>query len=549
MDVTLPNGKVISGVPDGTTKDVIMQKAISAGLATQEDFGMQQQPAVAEQQQSVIEQPETQESNIGQDIIGGLETAATIASGAIAEPLAGIRGIYEQVTGGDATKAIEETREALTYEGGKESKQQLKSIGETLAPVGEALSYAETYLGESVLGATGSPALAAAAHTLPTAALELLGLKSASKIKAKPSLPSKRQIKQAVIESAPEVDAIKNASRSIYKEIDDSGATIKPEAINKLVNTIEVKTRRKGLDPRVTAQASGALDALKDIKNTPQPITELDIQREIAGKVAGLKDSGEAMLGNIIIDEIDDFMDSMTPKDMTKGSADIGKKYKSARKLWGRAKRSEMINDAVKLGERRAAGAEAGIRNEIGNLLNRKGSSKYIPADERAIMEDLVKGDFAQNMTRLIGKTGLSIDRSPNVFQSIIAGGGLGSYFGGGVGALAVPAVGTVSKAIAQKLTRNKASFLDSVVRSGTDANKISKAYLKAVPKNKRNTQDLADLLSDPKLNLDELEMIANKTFQDAVNLAKGRRDVVLAAGLLTGSATSEANRPQETQE
>lgn len=38
MNVTLPNGQVITGVPEGTTKDQVMQKAISGGLATMEDF-------------------------------------------------------------------------------------------------------------------------------------------------------------------------------------------------------------------------------------------------------------------------------------------------------------------------------------------------------------------------------------------------------------------------------------------------------------------------------------------------------------------------------
>ena len=38
MDVRLPNGQTIKGIPDGTPKDVIMQKAISAGIATEKDF-------------------------------------------------------------------------------------------------------------------------------------------------------------------------------------------------------------------------------------------------------------------------------------------------------------------------------------------------------------------------------------------------------------------------------------------------------------------------------------------------------------------------------
>jgi len=44
MNVTLPNGKIIRGVPEGTSKDQIRQKAISSGLATAEDFGQAPQP-------------------------------------------------------------------------------------------------------------------------------------------------------------------------------------------------------------------------------------------------------------------------------------------------------------------------------------------------------------------------------------------------------------------------------------------------------------------------------------------------------------------------
>lgn len=39
MDITLPNGQVITGVPDGATKEEVKRKAISSGLATEADFG------------------------------------------------------------------------------------------------------------------------------------------------------------------------------------------------------------------------------------------------------------------------------------------------------------------------------------------------------------------------------------------------------------------------------------------------------------------------------------------------------------------------------
>ena len=44
MDVTLPNGYVIKGVPDDTPKEVIMQKAIAGGFAVESDFAQAAQP-------------------------------------------------------------------------------------------------------------------------------------------------------------------------------------------------------------------------------------------------------------------------------------------------------------------------------------------------------------------------------------------------------------------------------------------------------------------------------------------------------------------------
>lgn len=41
MDIELPNGTIIQGIPEGTSKSIVMEKAIKAGLAKPEDFGVQ----------------------------------------------------------------------------------------------------------------------------------------------------------------------------------------------------------------------------------------------------------------------------------------------------------------------------------------------------------------------------------------------------------------------------------------------------------------------------------------------------------------------------
>lgn len=60
MDVELPNGVLIQGIPDGTSKDVIMQKAISGGYAQAVDFETDPVTASLEQQNN-MEYQETQD--------------------------------------------------------------------------------------------------------------------------------------------------------------------------------------------------------------------------------------------------------------------------------------------------------------------------------------------------------------------------------------------------------------------------------------------------------------------------------------------------------
>ncbi len=120
------------------------------------------------------------ERSIGEQVVGGLETAATIASGALAEPIAGVAGIAQSLNPfadeGAGAEAVKATQEALTYQPRTEVGQEsLQATGEALKPVGDFFQDIESGLGDYAYNLTGSPAFAAAATTAPTAFLELLG--------------------------------------------------------------------------------------------------------------------------------------------------------------------------------------------------------------------------------------------------------------------------------------------------------------------------------------------------------------------------------------
>jgi hypothetical protein len=152
MDIELPNGVVIKDIPEGTSKEQIMQKAIKNGLATAEDFQMGS--ALVEdfslgQQQQVAQPMPYKSPSMGDKLVGAGETALTLLTGATGGLFGtvggGLTGAYEEAQAGrfgtpEAAKRIEQ-RAALgaqryTYEPRTQaSQEQLQSIGNILQMV------------------------------------------------------------------------------------------------------------------------------------------------------------------------------------------------------------------------------------------------------------------------------------------------------------------------------------------------------------------------------------------------------------------------------
>jgi len=163
MDIELPNGVVIEGVPEGTSKDAIMQKAIAMGLASEADFGMQQDlqsdvplppEEVAalpqEQQKEYFGTVEKPERSIGERIGGAVEATGSLASAAIpgtaANIAGGLYGIGKSVAEGtygtyegaqQAAQTGQDWANAVTIKPATEAGQEaLQSTAEVLEPVG-----------------------------------------------------------------------------------------------------------------------------------------------------------------------------------------------------------------------------------------------------------------------------------------------------------------------------------------------------------------------------------------------------------------------------
>lgn len=152
MDIELPNGVVIKDIPEGTSKEQIMQKAIKNGLATAEDFKMSSalvQDFSLGQQQQFAPPMRYKSPSMGDKVLGAGETALTLLTGATGGLFGtvggGLTGAYEEAQAGqfgtpEAAKRIEQ-RAALgaqrfTYEPRTQaSQEQLQSLGNLLQMV------------------------------------------------------------------------------------------------------------------------------------------------------------------------------------------------------------------------------------------------------------------------------------------------------------------------------------------------------------------------------------------------------------------------------
>ena len=542
----LPQGFVVdqpvqSGLPQGFTLD----SQPTGGLNVTDNTG---------RGNTNVRDIPSGEVSIGDTLLGGAEVAGTVLSSAIAEPIAGLSGLVATAFGGvdGGVDTVKLVKDALTFEPGtKEGRSQLKAVGEFIAPVAEGLSTTEKFLGDAVLNATGSPELAAIAHSLPTAALEAFGVKGLRSARLKDTKLS-ANVGEAIQQASPDFERIKSLKTSAYSELDKLGVKIKSETYDKFADKLASQLKGRGIDPIISPKAQQALNRILSEKGSPKSLGEMDTLRKIAKGAANDIDKTESALGTIIIKEIDAGLDSL--------SSEIGGKFKDARGLAQRGFKAQDMQDLIENASIQASGFENGLRIGARRLVKQITDKKVkgYTADEKAALKDLVEGDFASNTAKKLSRLGFGKGAATNhlgASSSIGAGGILGSVFGGpvgtAIGVITPPIIGRIAANTVERLTLNKTKFTDDLVRAGKNAKAVTRTYLKHTPIKNRNVDDLTTLLLHNDLDLSSIKSLPKsaegtaKLIADAKFFAeeiKRRAQQGASAGLITTPTIPQEN-------
>lgn len=502
-----------------------------------------------------------------------VEAGATIASSAFAEPVSGAVGLLDAATNLSAEKGAErvgELKDELTFrtEGGDKALQQfggfLQSLGD-LPGIDKLIEGATSFkdfatkafetTGRAIGGEQGEAIFGSIGQAAPAAALELAGIKGLGAVddvaiqafKAAPKVANKIKAVKEISGNtekilklaAPTTEELKDAAQVIYQQIDDIGVSVKPEAVSQFAGRAAEALRKAGFDAQSDPLVSRALDRISEIDG-PINTGEITILRKLAQKATQSATPSEARLGRILTNEFDDFLTNLNPSQTVGGDVKgLGTLYKKAGELWKRSIKTDAIGDLFDKAELKVEADDVGFKraivSEFKTIINRNKKTKQFTDDEISDMKKVVKSGSAGSMLSFIGRLDLTQQQKANALVGVSTF-GAGVAVGGPLG-FAVPGIGFVSRALADKLTRGKADFAQAIVAAGSDGREIVRQYLKRVPLEQRDSAELTQLLINRGADLGTIKSTA-PLVQEAIGNAKNFSpdELAIAFGLATPS-------------
>lgn len=251
---------------------------------------------------------------------------------------------------------------------------------------------------------------------------------------------------------APTVQELKGQAGQQYKFAEDVGAVFKKNSYNQFANKLESTLAKEGLDKALQPRVFAALERIKDTKNSNVTLENMEILRRISQAAGSSADASERRLASIMVDNLDDFVETAQPSQLAKGSSEAVSALTDARELWKRAKKTEIIDDLVASAELRAdanfsqSGMENALRRKLVNLADNPKALRAFTKEEQNAIKVAAKGGPVQNVLRLVGKL------APT---GIVSGGGsvgLGYLAGGLIGAVGLPIIGGAARKGAEQL-------------------------------------------------------------------------------------------------
>jgi hypothetical protein len=199
----------------------------------------------------------------------------------------------------------------------------------------------------------------------------------------------------------------KNQARASYDKVKQAGVSIKPEAITKVMDDIQLNLKQAegGFYPEALpehAKVQGMLDSFRNVaKSGPMNFETLDQIRSDALKLAreSTDPSTRRLMGQVV-EGLDVRMSSLQPSDLQSGGkASLGEALSSvreAREAWRRGAKATILEDALEVALRKGeapTGREGEIiRKNFETIYANKKTMKLFNKEEQEAIKRVVSG-------------------------------------------------------------------------------------------------------------------------------------------------------------
>lgn len=405
-------------------------------------------------------------------VVGLGDIGLTLGSGLLARIIGGVAAAPVAFSDPETSKAIlDKVSSGLTL--GPFSEVGQKAF-ESVAPTAEKI---ETGIADIFDVIPGGPLPKTLARTAVQAPLEALGFRGLTNL-ARPSKPPVSTVgPPSPPRAIPAVDDLFKSGSQAFDRARRLGGGIKPESYQRFADGIIDLKEKTGLTVRINEKLHPQSHAVReeilgalDRGNGQLSFDDLVELRQIASDAAGTLDKADARISTILRKQIDSYVDSLGADDVLGGNPTAAAaSINEARGLWRRAIKGQAIEREIELAGINAntfsgAGFENALRTQFKQLSRRiaKGTETSFTPAEVAMIRKVANGGTLDNLFRWVGKL------APT---GVVSGGfgGLGGFAIGGIpGALAVPAIGLGSRALATQRTITNAENLARSVRGGS---------------------------------------------------------------------------------
>lgn len=224
-------------------------------------------------------------------------------------------------------------------------------------------------------------------------------------------------------------DELKAAGSRAFQEADNAGVVFRPEAVDRLRQTVYDDFADFGFHPKNQPGAGVVYDELARLAEGGNvSLKGLDSARKIAqGGFNPTNPSNNALLSKAI-ERIDDFAASAGPGDVLTGDTQAASAaLRQGRDMWSRFRKLEKVDELLNRAEMNAASSGTGgnvqnaTKQQLKRILMDKKQMRGFTPDEREALRKAVMGTPSERILRMLGSFDPSKGAIPAAFGGAIS--------------------------------------------------------------------------------------------------------------------------------